>query len=233
MLYVVHGNSPTRVRALAYKKALPFEEKGMKLVRIDADTYVQGSITQAAHAASLFGEKLLYFIDTPSSEEALNEEVLALLQELGASENVFIIVEESLLASPKKLYAKYAQDIEEVKEEKGREFNVFALADSLSRKDKKALWLGLCEAKQAGLSAEEIIGTLWWQLKTLHLALLTKSAEEAGMKDFPYNKAKRALSAFKEGELSRISAELLALYHQGHQGEVDIDLALERWSLSL
>jgi DNA polymerase III delta subunit len=233
MLYVFHGNSPTRVRALAYKKALPFEEEGLHLERIDGDSYTQGLITEAAQSATLFGEKLLFFIDTPSSESAFNEEVLASLEGLAQSVNIFIIVEESLLAAPKKQYGKYAAEVEEIKEEKGREFNVFALADSLSRKDKKMLWIGLCEAKDAGLSAEELIGTLWWQLKTLRLASMTKTAGEADMKDFPYNKAKRSLATFKEGELERISQSLLALYHEGHQGEVDIDLALEKWALSL
>jgi DNA polymerase III delta subunit len=233
MLYVFHGNSPTHVRALAYKKALPFEEDGLNLQRIDADAYIPGIIIEAAQSATLFGEKLLFFIDTPSSDAAFNEEVLSSLEGLGESENIFIIVEESLLMAPKKLYAKYASEIEEIKEDKGRTFNVFALADSLSRKDKKMLWMGLSEAKEAGLSAEELIGTLWWQLKTLRLAAMTTTAAEADMKDFPYNKAKRSLSAFKDGELVRISEGLLALYHEGHQGEVDIDLALERWALSL
>lgn len=233
MLYVFHGNSPTRVRALAYKKTSPFEEKGMKLERIDVDSYAEGVVAEAASSASLFGEKLLFLIDTPSSDERFNEEVLASLEALGASENIFILVEESLLAAPKKQYAKYATEIEEIKEEKAREFNAFALADCLARKDKKTLWLGLCEAKEAGLSAEEIIGTLWWQLKTLRLAALTKTAQEAGMKDFPYSKAKRALPNFKEGELASLSASLLGLYHKGHQGETDIDLALEEWVLKV
>jgi hypothetical protein len=82
-----------------------------------------------------------------------------------------------------------------------------------------------------GLSAEEIIGTLWWQLKTLRLAMLTKSAEEAGVKDFPYNKAKRALKNFKDGEIETLSLRLLNLYHDGHAGKCDIDLALEEWVL--
>jgi hypothetical protein len=146
---------------------------------------------------------------------------------------VFVVIEGTLLAGQKKEFAKYADSLEEIREDKERPFNVFALADSLSRKDKKSLWLGLCDAKQAGLSSEEIIGTLWWQLKTLRLASRTKNAEQAGMKDFPYNKAKRSLSYFKEGDLERLSQSLLAVYHQGHQGETQIDLALEKWTLSI
>ena len=123
--------------------------------------------------------------------------------------------------------------MEEYKAAAAERFNAFGMADSLSRKDKKTLWLQLQDAKQANLSAEEIIGTLWWQLKSMRLAKNTNSAAEAGMKDFPYNKAKRALSAFKDGELESLSRGLLTVYHEGHLGKVDIDIALERWMLTL
>lgn len=233
MLHVFFGNTPIRIRQAAYACAVPYEETGVKLSRIDTDTYQNGMLLEAAQSSSLFGEKMLYLIDTPSTDATFNAEVIDALEALHTSDNIFIVIEESLLAAEKKTYAKFADSIEEIKEEKDRPFNVFALADSLSRKDKKMLWLGLCEAKGAGLSAEEIIGTLWWQLKTLRLGALTRSASEAGMKDFPYNKAKRSLSNFKEGELQTLSGTLLALYHRGHQGEVDIDLALESWTLTI
>ncbi len=233
MLHVFYGNSQTNVRAKAYVLIHPFEEEGLKLVRVDADEFTPGILVDASSSASLFGEKLLYLIDTPSSNADFNEEVTQTLEALSLSDNIFIVIEDTLLAAAKKQYGKYAATLEEIHTENERAFNVFALADSLSRKDKKALWLGLCEAKEAGLSSEEIIGTLWWQLKTLRLAKLTKTAVEAGMKDFPYNKAKRSLPNFKEGELEKISQNLLSAYHQGHQGEVDIDLSLEKWTLSI
>jgi len=107
------------------------------------------------------------------------------------------------------------------------------MAEALARKDKRSLWILLCEAKRNGLSAEEIIGTLWWQLKTMRLASLTSSAEEAGVKDYPYNKAKQSLRNFKPGELGSISFRLMNLYHEGHKGKRDIDLALEEWVLTV
>jgi hypothetical protein len=74
---------------------------------------------------------------------------------------------------------------------------------------------------------------LWWQLKSLRLAALTQSAQEAGMKDFPYNKSKRALPAFAPGEVVTLSQSLLELYHAGHSGQRDMDIALEQWVLAL
>ncbi len=233
MLHVFFGNNTIAVRNKAYAFAMPFEKDDVKLVRIDADVYQPGVVIDSVGAVSLFGEKALYLIDSPSVVSEFRDEVDGLLSALHESSNTFVVIESTLLAAPKKLYSKHADSIEEITADKATPFNVFALAESLSRKDKKTLWLGLSDAKNAGLGAEEIIGTLWWQLKTLRLASLTRSAAEAGMKDFPYTKAKRSLSSFKEGEIEGLSASLLKLYHEGHMGETDIDLALEKWTLTI
>ncbi len=233
MIHLFYGNDTVLVRTQAYAFFAPFEEKGIRIQRIDADSFQEGVLQDAAGAVSLFGDETAYLLDTPSASAAFMQEVQDLLPALGESPNLFVIIEGPLLTAPKKTYGKHAVSMTELSVDKARSFNVFALADSLARKDKKTLWLGLWEAKQAGLSSEEIIGTLWWQLKTLRLAARTHTAAEAGMKDFPYNKAKRALSSFKEGDIERLSRSLLAVYHKGHLGESDIDLALEQWTLNV
>lgn len=233
MLHVFFGSDVVTVRQKAFSLTSKYVEEGMKLERIDLDTYVSGVCMNIANSVSLFGEKTVYLIDTPSLDSSFYEEVVASLQAFKESENMFVVVEGTLLAPAKKLFTKYANSIEEVKTSVEARFNAFAMADSLSLKDKKMLWLQLQDAKQAGLSAEEVIGTLWWQLKTLRLAKLTHNADEAGMKDFPYNKAKRVLKNFKDGELESLSRKLLAIYHDGHNGKRDIDMALEKWTLTI
>ncbi|MEZ4200484.1 MAG: hypothetical protein R3B69_02735 [Candidatus Paceibacterota bacterium] len=74
---------------------------------------------------------------------------------------------------------------------------------------------------------------LWWQLKTLRLAQQTNSASEAGMKEFPYQKATRALTNFTDGELTQLSHSLLTLQHESRLGNTDLDQALERWVLTV
>lgn len=233
MLHVFYGNNTVAIRQKAFELAVTFEENGSHVERIDAESYVFGVCVDIAQSVSLFGGTRVYLLDTPSSDSLFSEETMAMLEVYADSANTYIVIEGPLLAAQKKPFAKYATSIEEIKKEAEERFNAFAMAESLSRKDKKSLWLQLQDAKQNGLSAEEIIGTLWWQLKTLRLAKLTSTAEEAGMKDYPYNKAKRSLSYFKDGELESLSRSLLMLYHQGHGGERDIDLALEAWTLSL
>lgn len=233
MLKVFYGNDTVGVRQAAFAFVSTHESKDVSVTMLEKANYAQGVLNDAAGAASLFGGTELYVLDTPSSSAEFDADVKANLEALKESSNIFVVIEETLLAAPKKQYAKYAESMEECKGEKAERFNTFAMADALARKDKKTLWVLLQEAKMEGLSAEEIIGVLWWQLKSMRLAAVTGNADEAGMKDFPYNKAKRALSKFKEGEIESTSRNLLSLYHDGHLGKRDIDLALEEWCLTL
>lgn len=231
MFVVFFGSDRGGVRdaATAYiEKNMPVDAT---LTTIDFAEYQSGQVADALGAASLFGGVEWFVFDTPSGSEEFTEVVQASLTELAESNNTFILLEGPLLAATKKAYEKKAVLMNEFSAEKEERFNTFALAEALAGKDKRQLWVYLQEAKMAGQREEEIIGILWWQLKALRLAASTKTAAEAGMKDFPYNKAKRALMKFQIGEVERLSQSLLEVYHDGHAGVREIDLALEEWVL--
>lgn len=233
MLSVFFGNDTITVRQKAHDAIVAQEKNGAVLERIDADTYAPGIFTDVAGATSLFGSKTIYLIDTPSNQTELFEAVIENLPVLKDSLNQFVVIEDALLAPEKKKFTKYAETIEEYKKPATERFNAFAMADSLLKKDKRMLWVQLQEAKHHGLSSEEIIGTMWWQLKCLRLANQASSPAEAGMKEFPFNKAKRSLNNFKSGEIESLSNTLLSVYHDGHSGRADIDHALEKWTLTI
>ena len=232
MLVVFFGNDQIKVRSEAHKYIDSLLKDDQSVVRIEVDNYQSGQLVNFSASSVLFGLMPIYLVDTLSTSSDYYQELLDNLEILAASKCIFVVIEKDLKANDKKLFAKYTDEIHEFKKGVSPiKFNVFSMAEALANKDKRQLWVLLQEAKRNNLSAEEIIGTLWWQLKTLRLALITKSAEEAGVKDFPYNKAKRALKNFKDGELETLSLQLLKLYHDGHAGKCDIDLALEEWVL--
>jgi len=233
MLTVFCGNDSITVRTKAHELIHSYEEKGYAANTIDSDKYSAGLYVDVAEGVSLWGGNSVYLVDTPSSSKEMYEDTIANLESLRNSPHVFIIVEGTLLAPEKKKFAKFADNVEEFKATGAERFNVFALADALSRKDKKSLWLLLSEARLAGIAPEEIVGTLWWQLKTLRLATITKTADEAGMKDFPYNKAKRSLGKFKDGELEQLSHSLIRLQHDSRLGKCDLGISLEQWVLKM
>lgn len=231
MLHVYYGNDSTTVRERAFAAVESLATEGVRVTRLESGQFERGMLANLLGAASLWGDPELYLIDTPSEDADFYAELVAHVAELGESNNTFVVMETTLLAPERKKFEKYASVLEESKRLVVERFDVFRMAEALSKRDKKSLWVLLQEAKQAGLAAEEIIGTLWWQLKTLRLAALTKSADEAGMKEFPYNKAKRALSGFKAGEIEKLSIDLLRVYHDGHGGVRDTDEGLEEWVL--
>jgi DNA polymerase III delta subunit len=234
MLHVYFGNDVTTVRGLALGAVETLVAASpARVSKLEASSYAPGVIANLLGSVSLFGEQELYLIDTPSDDPDFYAEVTEAAEAMGESSNQFVIIEGALLAPEKKKFAPYASTMEETKQGASSTFNVFALAEAVAKKDKKSLWVLLQEAKRNGSSAEEIIGILWWQLKTMRIAAITGSAAEADMKDFSYNKAKSALRNFGPGELETVSLNLLKIYHAGHGGVRDIDEGLEEWVLGL
>lgn len=232
MLAVFYGNDAIRARAAA--QAYASNQSGDEPVtRIEAGEYQPGRLRAAAGEVPLFGGPAAYLIDAAIPDAVLREELEAALPALAESANRFVVIEGPLLAAAVKRYRPHAAEMQEYKKAAAARFNNFALADALLRRDKRALWLLLAEARRRGAADEEIVGILWWQLKTLRLSSLAPSAAAAGLADNSYQKAKRALPQFPAGELERLSHALIALVHDSRLGGSALDLALERWVLRL
>lgn len=233
MYVVFSGSDRGGVRDAATKYIEAHLPADATLTTIEAGGYEEGVVGDALGATSLFGGVEWFVFDTPSDQEHFAQAVAEALPELAESTNTFVILESTLLAAKKKQYGKYATDHQDFTADKVERFNTFTMAEALANKDKRRLWVLLQEARLSGLREEEIIGMLWWQLKSLRLAAQTTSAAEAGMKEFPYNKAKRALVKFAPQEIEKLSQSLLVLYHDGHAGVRDMNISLEEWTLTL
>ncbi len=233
MLEVFYGTDGLKARQKAQLSILAKIAPDQEVISLEADKYTPGTLLGVSTTSSLFGSNSIYLVDATDSPSVIFSELIENAEALAGSQNLFVCVVGALLAADKKKVSKHTSLVEEYKKDPEARFNAFQMADALALKDKRSLWLLLQEAKRNNMSAEEIIGTLWWQLKALRLASVTKTAAEAGMKDFPYQKAKKALRNFKEGELELKSRQLLKSYHEGHRGETGLDLALEAWVLTI
>lgn len=231
MLYIYIGTDTAKVREAAHAKLESETTAGKSVERVSAEEYVPGLLRDLIEAQSLFGEGKVVLLDSPSEEETFWEDVVALAPAMAESPHTFICLDGGLKAAEKRTLAKHAEILEEFSAEKTERFNVFSLTDALVKRDKKQLWTKYTEAVQAGVSPEEIIGTLFWQIKTLRLVARSKNATDAGVKPFVYAKAHSALERFTENELDELSRELLIIYHDGHAGRADISAALEAWTL--
>lgn len=232
MLHVFFGTNTAQVRQEAFAFLDTLSSEQTEVTKIVSEEFAEGRVLERAQGSGLFEQVEIIILDTPSENELFLSEVLGALSDIQNSTNHFVLIEGSIDAATKKKLTKHAEDMREIKAEKDT-FQIFALTDALLQRDKKTLWLLFMEAKKRGVTNEEIIGILFWQIKILRLAEKTKSAEEAGQKPYPYQKAKRALAKFKEGEVDALSSSLLRLYHEGHGGKKDLDLGLEQWVLSI
>lgn len=113
------------------------------------------------------------------------------------------------------------------------EFNIWALTDAIGARQKKDAWVLYHKALASGMVPEEVFYKLVWQTKTMLIAKNTKSVAETDMKPFPYNKAKGFLKNFKEGEIEKMSEELVLGYHRARRGLGEIETLVEKTLLRL
>ncbi len=232
MFFLYHGNDVIKVRTEAQKKATELAGQD-RYDTISDDALTDALLENLVGANSMFREREVYLLDTISKNTGSFEVLKNTLEEVKVSPNVFVIMDEKLGVKDEKVFKEFAEGVEVFSLGAKKEFNIFGLTDALSNRDKKSLWILLTDAFREGKTSEEIIGTLMWQLKAISLAFLTNSAEEAGLKPFVFDKAKRALRKYTEEEIKRITHELVLLYHEGHGGKRNIDHALEGWVLRL
>lgn len=237
MLYVFSGANTVRVRSEAYVFLDAYEAKGVRAEYVGPELISEDFLRDRVSAQSLFDATTardITLFDTPSEKSGALDALIAYAEALAQSEDIFVIIEQKLLAAPAKVLKAHAEKFVEVKDAaEGERFNVFALSDALARRDKKALWVLFQQAAHAGISAEELVGTLMWQIKSMRLVLRTRSAEAAGLKPFVYTKAQRALAKFTPEEIDQMSRNVIALYHDARLGKRDMDIALERFVLTL
>jgi DNA polymerase III delta subunit len=109
--------------------------------------------------------------------------------------------------------------------------NAFALVDAIQAGDRKRAWILYRQLIESGASAEEVHGTLAWSARGVVLASNTKSADEAGMKPYPYDKARAVARKLRPGEAVAQSSELVRLYHDARMGLGSLEDLIEIYLL--
>ena len=140
--------------------------------------------------------------------------IKSLLKDYSRTEHIVIFSEETLLKKDRTLFEKNNVEIREFEKEQKAEvkkYNTFALADVLGQRDKKNLWLGFRDAIKL-VSAEEIHGILFWQLK--NLLLVKTSSENPGLNPFVYRKNQSYAGNFSEDEIRNLMQQMTKIFHK-------------------
>jgi DNA polymerase III delta subunit len=234
MLYIYYGTDTGKARAKvrATVNALLAKNPDALNFRITDDTFAEYDFDELTQSQALFkNEYIAVFENILAGEHA--EIFIDNLAALKDSKHLFFVLEEKLTAPVRKKLEKHSEQIQEFekKEKMAEKFNVFALTDALGARDREKLWVMFHQAKQNGTSDEELHGLFFWMLKTMCIAQGARSPEEAGMKPYPFKKAKGFLRNYTEAQLKEHIAVLATLPQKSRRNGASLDIALERFIL--
>ncbi|MES2216092.1 MAG: hypothetical protein V4481_02240 [Patescibacteria group bacterium] len=246
MLYIFHGSEidKSREKAHALLNSLRTKKPDAAFIKVEADQWDAEMIKSHLESQGLFSNKYIVFLDRVTEKTEARDEFLDLLPEMKESPNIFIVLEASVKADLKKAFDKNAEKVMESEKPAAakswgtdgsakKDFNVFALADALGSRDAFRSWVIYREAVDNGLEAEAILGTLFWQVKSMVLSQNAGSAGESGLNPFVFSKSKRYAGNFSESELQGLMEELITIYHDAHRGMLDAELSTERLMLGI
>ncbi len=196
----------------------------------DGETDLSMLISRAKDTP-LFGDLLPVVVHTEDKEflSSLSENAGV----FGESATQFIFVVPRILKEEERLFSRAGatSEIFETKEKK-ESFNIFALSDAFTARDRMKTWILFREAIDRGIDSNLIHGVLASAVKNMRLLFSVGSAEEAGIHPFVYGKLKRNQKHFSEEELSELSKDFVHSYHRARQGTLDFEIELERILIS-
>lgn len=247
MIYFYYGTDTdsARKKANVTIDSLFLKKPDATLIKIGEEDISAERIGELASGQALFSSKYIVFFYKTFENKENKEIILKNIKEIGTSENIFIFAEGKMDKTGLAKIEKAAEKAQEfVKVEKpltkkqklaaiGEKVDFFEFTDALGRRDKKGLWVLYQDALAEQVPAEEVHGMFFWQAKSMLLAKKYASANEAGMKPFPFQKAREYARNYKDGELEAMLEKLVEMYHEAHRGNVDFHVALEKFILEL
>lgn len=239
MLYVYHGEDidTARKKVQATVSNLLAKNPDALYFRITTDSIHEYDFDELTQGQALFKSEYIVLLDSLLSQKEGELIVLENLEKITRAGHPFFILEGKLTAPVQKKLEKCATKthlFETTKTKKQDTFNTFSLTDALGERNVRKLWTLFRTAKCKGVSDEEIHGILFWMWKSLLLAAQSQTPEQAGMKAYPFNKAKRFLKNFSSiDELQTFTTQWALLPQVSRRKGVSLEIELEHFILSL
>jgi DNA polymerase III delta subunit len=233
MLYLLYGSRAfTKKESIHIKRTLLAKRPDALSLSFSSEDEVD--LEELAGSQGLFMSRYIVELDGVFASGQIVDEKRA-VDLIKESENIFLVLEEKL---PKKTLDLLKKNAEKTSEEKGavekkKDFTSFSLSDALANRDKKTLWALYREAVARGKKIEELHGILFWQAKMIVLAHKTSTAAEAGVKQYPYSKAKPATKKYSLREAEELLHALSRAIIEGRRKGTSLEHAIERVILSL
>lgn len=238
MLYIFYGTNTdaSREKMNALVDTLRAETPDAPYERMTADQLDFDAIRSRAEETALFSPRTIMVLDGIFEEKVTAESFVEIVGDLARSENVFVVVAgkvgKDVLDACKSVGAQIALSDTKNKSKEWSGGTTFALADAYVKGDKKNAWVFFQNAKAEGARDEEIAGALFWRVKTMLLAVACRSAEEAGLKPFVFQTAKRLSVGKTEREIKKMLGDIVSLIHDTRRNSEHLDVAIEKLLLN-
>jgi DNA polymerase III delta subunit len=240
MLYFLYGNDTDKARARAVSLVSDLRQKkpDAAVFKMEGDSFDRFKLEELISGQGLFENRHIVLLSRIFDNVEAKTFLLSRLKEIADSKNIFILRENALAKTEAEQLKKIATRHQEFVKKSviapaKNKFNIFSLADALARRDRKSLWLLYQQALANNVSPEEVHGVLFWKIKVIAAAAAAKTAAPPGQKPFVFNKAKKAAANFAPGEIGRLSAAFVSVYHAAHTGGSDLAVGLEKIILTI
>ena len=215
MIYFYYGTDTEKARKKAKVTidSLLAKKTDATLIKIGDEDLSQDRINELVGGQALFTNRFVVYFYKTFDNKSNKDLLLKNIKDINESDNIFIFTEGKIDKTNLTKIEKNAEKTQEftkperaltkkeVLAQKGEKIDFFEFSDALGRRDKKGLWVLYQDALAEQVPAEEVHGIFFWQVKSMLLAKKCKTAEEANMKPFPYQKSKSAARNYKDGEL--------------------------------
>jgi hypothetical protein len=216
MIYLFHGTDSAKTRAKAFQWIAASRAKAPEAMylRLTPELLTEESLKNAMSAQGLFFTKTLVLIDDPFSESEPGELIWHRRDEMAASENPIALVTPKLTAPRLKKIEPHATKVfEQISTDRkaARGFNS-SLVNALGAKDGAVLWKEIIKAERLGDVPEMVHGLLHWKARDI---------------------MQKGSAKWKQDEARALSRTLIEIVSDSRNGDLPLQLALERFALSL
>lgn len=206
MLYFFSGSDREKVRSALHKSL------GKQLAVRITDAHTVDDLRAALQGGGMFAKSQTVILDGTLANAEMRDVVIESLPHLKQSGDAFYIVEEKLDLDTRRRIEKYAEKSEKYDAvAKKKSSTIFAMANALAKRDKRALWVNYQSEIAQGAAPEAIHGVLFW-----------------GAKDLCMKSRDRGTQA----RAQKLVAILAELPHEARRRGEDLEYALERFVLS-
>jgi len=216
MIYLFSGDD-TKKKRTAYEKLLKSVSKETELFFFSDKDFDKDQIKMLYAGHALFSKKNIVIIENGLDKEENKEFIFKNLNKIADAEYDFVFLEGK---QPKTIIDKFIKVGGEVnqfnidfKVEERKHFNIFALTDTFSVRNKLNLWIVFRQAIEKEIPLEEIVGVLFWKAKDMLLKKNFKKFSEKELENF----------------ISKISYFLPKVRKEG----IDAESALEQFLLEV